>query len=178
MPLIPIIFHGRDEVVAQIVGLLSTRNSTHIAILGHGGMGKTSVALAVVEHPTIVEKYENGRFWVPCIEASSASRFLDILAASLRITQTTNDRLADVLAELKTRSGPQLILLDNFETPWNLPGSRPKIDHAICALASIPHVALLITMRSNGPPSQKIKWASSRGLYCQLFRNVPLARCI
>ena len=49
MPLKPEIFHGRDELVEGIVQLRVQEETSRVCILGPGGMGKTSVLLAVVE---------------------------------------------------------------------------------------------------------------------------------
>ena len=49
MPLKPEIFHGRDDLVEDIAQLLLQEETSRICILGPGGMGKTSVSLAVVE---------------------------------------------------------------------------------------------------------------------------------
>src|SRR4051794_18639867 len=86
------LFHGRDQIVDDIARRLSTVESPRIAILGSGGMGKTSVALAAAEHPTVVKRFAKGCFWVPCAEATSLSLFLDILATSLQIKRVTKGR--------------------------------------------------------------------------------------
>ena len=52
MPLKPEIFHGRDDLVEEIAQLLVREETSRVCILGPGGMGKTSVSLAVVELPT------------------------------------------------------------------------------------------------------------------------------
>ena len=39
------------------------------SVLGPGGMGKTSLALAVIESPLVQAKYAARGFWVPCVEA-------------------------------------------------------------------------------------------------------------
>ena len=49
MPLKPAVFHGRDVIIEEITQLLIKKETSRVSILGAGGMGKTSVALAVVE---------------------------------------------------------------------------------------------------------------------------------
>ena len=67
MPLKPGIFHGRDDMVEDIAQLLLQEETSHVCILGPGGMGKTSVSLAVVELPLIKERFSGGNIvWVPC----------------------------------------------------------------------------------------------------------------
>ena len=49
MPLKPEVFHGRDGLIEEIAQLLMKEETSRICILGPGGMGKTSVSLAIVE---------------------------------------------------------------------------------------------------------------------------------
>ena len=80
MPMKPEIFHGRDDLVNDIAQLLRQGGTSRVCILGPGGMGKTSVSLAVVELPVIKERFPGGNvIWVPCIEATSATLLLEIL---------------------------------------------------------------------------------------------------
>ncbi|KAJ7462867.1 hypothetical protein FB451DRAFT_1494899 [Mycena latifolia] len=53
----PKIFHGRESELKEIVDILH-QESPRIAILGAGGMGKTSLAKAALHHPDIKSKYE------------------------------------------------------------------------------------------------------------------------
>ena len=57
MPLKPEIFHGRDDLVEGIAQLLLQEETSRVCILGPGGMGKTSVSLAVVELPLIKKRF-------------------------------------------------------------------------------------------------------------------------
>ena len=49
----PEIFHGRDDLVEGIVQSFLQEKTSRVRILGPGGMGKTSVSLAIVESPLI-----------------------------------------------------------------------------------------------------------------------------
>ena len=90
MPLKPAVFHGRNAIIEEITQLLVKEETSRVCILGAGGMGKTSVALGVVEQPLI-----NARFlpkniaWVPCIEATSATLLLEILSTQLQVPGNT-----------------------------------------------------------------------------------------
>jgi len=54
---------------------------------------------------------------------------------------------------------PRVILLDNFETPWNqLEGDQHNVERILRSLSSIPLLSILLTMRSNFPPSEEIDW--------------------
>ena len=121
MPSKPAIFYGRDDLVGKTSKLLSlSTTGLHICLLGPGGMGKTSLALAIIESPLVRAKFqEERRVWVPCVEATSGSLFLQVLYTSLRVQRQTGSVMRDILDELKSSKEPYLLLLDNFETPWN-----------------------------------------------------------
>jgi len=107
MPMKPRHFRGRNVIVEEVSKLLTSSESTQISILGPGGMGKTSVALAVMEHGAVRNKFSKNCFWVPCIGATSPSLLLAILYSSLRITRDTNDTLADIRNELQASPVPE-----------------------------------------------------------------------
>jgi len=163
IPLKPEVFYGRDDFVEDIARLLLQEETSRVCILGPGGMGKTSVSLAVVESPLIEERFPGGNLvWVPCIEATSATLLLEILYIQLQVPGDKQLTLEKIISELDTSNEPRLILLDNFETPWNAPGGTQKhVGDILRRLAMLSHVAILITMRGSYPPCENaIKWQS------------------
>ena len=161
MPLKPAVFHGRDVIIAEITQLLVKEETSRVCILGTGGMGKTSVALGVVEQPLIKARFiPENITWVPCIEATSATLLLEILSTQLQVPgQPTIDKIISLLA---TSTQPRLILLDNFETPYNtLDGAQRQVEDTLRWLAMSGHVAILVTMRGRYPPcDEAINWQS------------------
>ena len=160
MPLKPEIFHGRDDLVESIAQLLLREETSRVCILGPGGMGKTSVSLAVVELPLIKERFPGENVvWVPCIEATSASLFLEILSIQLQVPGDKQVTLEKIIFELNALKQPRLIVVDNFETPWN--GNQKHVGDILRRLAMLNHIAILITMRGRRPPCYgAIKWQS------------------
>ena len=65
LPSEPKIFHGRESELSNILKLFNEGNP-RITILGAGGMGKTSLARAVVHHAEISARYAQHRFFVAC----------------------------------------------------------------------------------------------------------------
>ena len=160
MPMKPEIFHGRDDLVDGIVQSLLHEKTSRVCILGPGGMGKTSVSLAVVESPLIKERFPGGNcVWVPCIEATSATLFLEILYTQLQIPGGKQTTLEKIISELDALKQPRLILLDNFETPWN-GGTQRQVSDILRRLAMLSHVAILLTMRGSYPPCDATEWQS------------------
>jgi len=150
--------------VEEISQLLCNEATPRVSILGPGGIGKTSLALAIVESPAVQSKYGSRCYWIPCINASSSTLLLQLLytqVCSARTT-TTNDILSDILAELRHVEEPTLLLLDNFETPWfPSQGTTQAIDDILFQLHKCSRVAILLTMRLLGKPKDlcnRIRW--------------------
>jgi len=164
MPSKPAIFFGRDELVEKTSRLLaSSGTALHMCLLGPGGMGKTSLALAIIDSPLVKAKFqEERRVWVPCVEATSASLFLQVLYTSLRVQRQTDSIMNDILYELKSTKEPYLLLLDNFETPWNTTGSdgQKRVEDTLHKLNQLTHVSILVTMRGSQPPTFDVNWHS------------------
>ena len=81
MPMKPDHFHGRDDVVADIARQLTSDDKPRACILGPGGIGKTSVALAVMENDAVRKIFSDAnRFWYPAMErlplASSCKSYI------------------------------------------------------------------------------------------------------
>ncbi|KAJ7325497.1 hypothetical protein DFH08DRAFT_886738 [Mycena albidolilacea] len=160
MPMPHHIFYGRDGLVDEITSLLVTESTSRVCITGVGGMGKTSVALAVTETTMVKNTFlKEYIFWVPCIEAKSSDLLRHILYAQLRITAESYDSLDPLIAELDTSKQRRLLLLDNFETPWlfGQDQDRVKVDDILVRLAKLPHIALLVTMTSGFTPGD-VAW--------------------
>ena len=165
MPLKPAVFHGRDVIIEEITQLLIVEETSRVCILGAGGMGKTSVALGVVEQPLIKARFPPENIvWVPCIEATSAALLLEILSTQLQVPGNVGQvaTIEKIISLLSTSTQPRLILLDNFETPYNtLDGAQKQVEDNLRRLAMLGHIAILVTMRGRYPPcDEAIKWQS------------------
>ncbi|KDR74748.1 hypothetical protein GALMADRAFT_157340 [Galerina marginata CBS 339.88] len=157
------IFHGRDLLVDELVHILTSNSNSpkrpHICLLGPGGMGKTSTALAVMAHPDTSKMFlQENLIWVPCVKATSYSLFLDTLYSSLGTKQNTGDPRRDIIAEIKACKDAVVLLLDNFETPWNLIDSRAETEEMLNEIGQIPQATLFVTMRSSNPPGNDKQW--------------------
>jgi len=176
------IFPDRDNFVHQISRILWDSESSQICILGPTGVGKTSLALAVVESLLVQTKYASRCFWVPCAEATSPILFLQLFCTHLGITRSTDDILQDILAEFNKSTEPRLILLDNFETVWNLVGDETQflVKEILCQLSQCKKISILVTMRgAESPCNKEITWKevhvkvldveTSRSIFYELY---------
>ncbi|KAJ7462871.1 hypothetical protein FB451DRAFT_1494902 [Mycena latifolia] len=103
LPAKPKIFHGRESELKEIVDILQ-QESPRIAILGAGGIGKTSLAKATLHHPDIASKYEqlcHNQYWTEPLESRSKveellSKLTGIPHLALMITMRGAERPAKV----------------------------------------------------------------------------------
>ncbi|KAJ7262916.1 hypothetical protein C8J57DRAFT_1513156 [Mycena rebaudengoi] len=149
----PKIFHGRDEHLRNIVAAFLS-NSARVVILGPGGIGKTSLALAALHHEDIIAKYPH-RHFISCESANNCSGLIATIGAYLGI-EPSRQLSGDIVQYLSER-GLTMLILDNFETPWEPLESRAAVEEFISLLTDIPQLALLITMRGAERPA-KVKW--------------------
>ncbi|KAJ7142591.1 hypothetical protein C8R44DRAFT_725928 [Mycena epipterygia] len=153
LPAQPKIFHGRQAELTDIVTSL-TQQSACIAILGAGGMGKTSLAKAAPHHPDVATKYET-RLFIAAESATTSIELASLIGSHLGL-KPEKDLTKPVIQHLST--GPScLLVLDNLETPWEPLESRGGVEEFLSLLTDIQQLALIITMRGAERPA-KVRW--------------------
>ncbi|KAF8217545.1 hypothetical protein K438DRAFT_2036995 [Mycena galopus ATCC 62051] len=153
LPSKPKIFHGRDQELDHILKLMS-QQPPRIAILGGGGMGKTTLARAVLHHPDTSSKFEH-RFFVSA-EATTTSVELAALIG-LHVGLKSGQDLTKPVVQYFSSKISCLLILDNLETVWEPTHSQARVEEFLCLLTSIEHLALIITMRGAERPA-KVGW--------------------
>ncbi|KAJ7136218.1 P-loop containing nucleoside triphosphate hydrolase protein, partial [Mycena filopes] len=148
------IFHGRESELADILTLFNKGNP-YIAILGAGGMGKTSLAKAVLHEDTIAGRYTQNRFFIPCDKAGNTAELASLIGAHLAL-KPGRDMTRAVLQHL-SQIPPSLLVLDNFETLWEPLELRKEIEEFLSLLTDITTLSLMVTMRGAERPS-KVQW--------------------
>ncbi|KAF8195321.1 P-loop containing nucleoside triphosphate hydrolase protein [Mycena galopus ATCC 62051] len=150
----PKIFNGREVELAAILDLFAG-GSPRVAILGGGGMGKTSLARAVIHHTAISSHFMEHRFLVACDLVTTTTELVDLVRGQLGL-QPGKNQIGQVVRQLS--SGPTcLLVFDNLETLWEPADSRREIEEFLSLLSEVDHLALIITMRGAERPA-KIKW--------------------
>ncbi|KAJ6463533.1 P-loop containing nucleoside triphosphate hydrolase protein [Mycena sanguinolenta] len=153
LPGAPQIFHGRESELEDVVhGLM--QDTARVAILGPGGIGKTTLAKSALHHPDIVRKYAV-RYFVPCDSAESVENLAFAVASALGLELT--GKLFEAVIQHLSEQSSCLVVLDNFETPWEPIEMRSKVENFLAALGDFPHIALLVTMRGQERPL-KTRW--------------------
>ncbi|KAJ7193121.1 hypothetical protein GGX14DRAFT_546373 [Mycena pura] len=154
LPSEPKIFYGRETELAEIVKLFM-HTVPRIAILGAGGMGKTSLARAVLHCPDLTLKYQEHRYFVTCESASTQAEFFAAIGAYLGL-KSGKDLQKQIIHHF-SHSPPCLLFLDNLETVWEPTSSRTEIEEFLSLLTDIKHLALIITMRGAERPAH-VHW--------------------
>ncbi|KAJ7263699.1 P-loop containing nucleoside triphosphate hydrolase protein, partial [Mycena rebaudengoi] len=153
LPPSPKIFHGRDLELHAVVTIL-LQESARIAILGTGGMGKTTLAIAAVQDAQVEAKYSH-RYFVSCQATPTCVELVSVIADHLGLEKQSN--LSRTVLHHLTHASPSLLVLDNFETPWEPSSSRSEVEELLSLLTDIPQLALVITLRGAERP-EKVKW--------------------
>ncbi|KAJ7264317.1 P-loop containing nucleoside triphosphate hydrolase protein, partial [Mycena rebaudengoi] len=149
----PKIFHGRESELQDVVNIL-LQNSAHVAILGTGGMGKTSLAIAALHNPQVEAKYSY-QYFVPCHSSPTCTALAATIASYIGLEKGSN--MVKKIAHYFAHASPSLLVLDNLETPWESMSSRSEVEEFLSLLTDAPHLGLMITLRGAERP-KKVKW--------------------
>jgi Cdc6-like AAA superfamily ATPase len=115
LPSEPKIFHGRDSELSDILQLFH-QGTPRIAILGAGGMGKTSLARTIIHHTQITERYNQHRFFVACDSAATQVELAALIGAHVGLKPGRD--LTHPVIQYFSSSSNSLLVLDNLETLW------------------------------------------------------------
>ncbi|KAJ7045322.1 hypothetical protein C8F04DRAFT_1174285 [Mycena alexandri] len=165
LPAEPKIFYGRDSELTNILKLFS-QGTPKIAILGAGGMGKTTLARIVLHHDTIVTKYHRNRFFIACDTVSNKVELAGLIGAHLGmkpgkdLTQAVLWHFSDAL--------PSLLILDNLETSWEPIESRKDIEEFLSLLTDITSLALMVTMRGAERPAKPLAQDAAQKMFIDI----------
>ena len=127
---------GRDAVIRELVETVEKHR--FVSIVGSGGIGKTSVALAVARRA--MERYSEGACFVDLASVDNHSALLLALSSPLKLQLVSGEDESAIIDALRERE--MLLVLDNCEQ---------TLDNAAALAETIlrdcPHVHLLATSR-------------------------------
>lgn len=157
LPRKPRNFFGREQIIETAVTTLIASTPGRVAILGSAGIGKTSVASMVLFDPSIAECFGTHRYFISCDAAGNKDELLTSIAGPLGLQgDKLQKKLLDALGDREHR---KIIVLDNFDSPWeSTASSKKEVESLLASLCALDSLAVVITMRGSERPAG-VQWS-------------------
>ncbi|KAH8806888.1 hypothetical protein DL96DRAFT_1686086 [Flagelloscypha sp. PMI_526] len=146
LPTSPDVVIGRESVVESVVTIIISSSRPRVAILGSGGIGKTTIGTTVLHDSRLA----------PTVELLE-TRIADAL--SIPMSERGTDVVSQIVNRICSDANPVLLYIDNLETVWDVESEQPKVDRFLELLSGAKtNFALLITMRGTQEPKTSFSW--------------------
>ncbi len=158
-PATPVYLVGRSDIVRETVQKLI--RSRHVALAGPGGIGKTSIAKAVINDGDVESMFGVERYFVAFDDHDSVGHhdsaitldvFVNHIANALGLRPAKADKQKIVLSYFAVSSRRVLLVLDNAETFLHASKETGRIANMIDDLGALSSVVILLTTRSLALP--------------------------
>jgi GTPase SAR1 family protein len=121
-----------------MANILVREDNVRIAILGGGGMGKTSTVLHILHHSEVKARYDELRYFVGCDSVVSGGALALLILQTIQHQIAPNENSSDALCRALSNYPCILLLLDNFEMVWNSETNRADIRELLSKMVSLP----------------------------------------